>query len=141
MERVFSSRPDSSNEKLKRDQQSITIETRSTHLLTLFDKVYFSHVHLFGQVSTTEVTSESFNCVQRLMVLLENVPKCWLSEISSYFSLPENYCWLSHNALGKEILFTFITDENTSIRLVGTPKGHILSSLSQNRWSIPPFNQ
>lgn len=48
----------------------VTIETLSAHRLSLYDKVYFSQVRLFGQVSTTEVTSESLTVSRGLWYFL-----------------------------------------------------------------------
>lgn len=80
---------------------------------------------------------------QRLMELPENVPRCWLFEISCSIFLPMRITagfpmmlW----ARGFFLLFS-LQAGNLSIRLAGPPKGHFLSSVSQDRWAISQFNQ
>ena len=80
---------------------------------------------------------------QRLMELPENVPRRWLLEISSYIFLPMRITAgfpMMRQARGFFLLFSWQA-RNPSIHLAGPPKGYFLSSVSQNRWSIPQFNQ
>ena len=78
---------------------------------------------------------------QTLMELPENVPRCWLVEISCSIFLPMRITagfpmmlW----ARGFFLLFS-LQAGNLSIRLAGPPKGHFLSSVSQGRWAISQF--
>lgn len=74
------------------------------------------------------------NLFQRLMELSEDVPECWLLEISSDTFLPMRFTASFPMMLWARgfLLLLSLQAANPSIRLAGPPKGHFLSSVSQN---------